>query len=132
MKKKIMVFGTFDLLHPGHLFVLTEAGKRGNVTAIVARARNVERIKGTAPSQNDEKRVEAVRKAFPAYSVRLGDPEDFLAPVRAAAPDLILLGYDQKLPPGITEKDLASARVERLPAFHPELYKTTIVRRGRD
>lgn len=128
MGKQVMVFGTFDRLHPGHLFVLREAGKRGDVTVIVARDANVRNIKGIAPAEPEEKRMSSVRSAFPSYDVRLGDSSDFLVPVREVRPDLILLGYDQKLPPGVTEADLAPATVQRLPAHAPERFKSSLMR----
>ena len=123
---KVMIFGTFDLFHPGHEFVLSEALKRGDVTVIVARDENVKRIKGKMPSENEATRKATIEKRFPGVRVLLGDPEDFLTPLREVKPDLILLGYDQKLPPGILEKDL-SCIVERLSAFEPEKYKTSLM-----
>lgn len=124
--KRVMIFGTFDLLHPGHLFVLEEAGKRGAVTVIVARAKNVETIKGKAPQDSEEKRLEAIRGRFPAYRVELGDPTDFLRPVRELKPDLILLGYDQRMPPGVKPEDLPCV-IERLPGHQPERFKTSLM-----
>lgn len=122
---KILIFGTFDHLHPGHEFVINEACKRGNATVIIARDKTVKRIKGHLPSQNEDERMQALMKAFPDATVILGDPEDFLAPVRSLHPDVILLGYDQQLPPGVLEKDLLCS-VERLPAFRPEQYKSSL------
>lgn len=126
--KKVMVFGTFDLLHPGHLSVLQQAGKRGDTTVIVARDRNVERIKGVMPTEREVQRMSALQSTFPDYMVQLGDLVDFLTPVREVRPDLILLGYDQKLPPGVTEADLAPATIERLPAHEPERFKSSLMR----
>ncbi|HRH93516.1 MAG TPA: adenylyltransferase/cytidyltransferase family protein [Candidatus Peribacteria bacterium] len=123
---KVMIFGTFDKFHPGHEFVLREALKRGDVTVIVARDANVERIKGKAPRYDERVRVAAIKTAFPAANVRLGDDADFLSPVRKFAPDLILLGYDQRLPPGVSDADLPCA-VERLPAFEPQKYKSSLL-----
>ncbi len=125
---RILLFGTFDHLHPGHEFVLREATKRGDVTVVVSRDANVHRIKGKMPSQSEEQRRDAIRKTFPEVTVLLGDPDDFLVPVRTVNPDLILLGYDQKLPPGVTEKDFPCA-VERLPAFRPEEFKSSLRRK---
>ena len=122
---RILIFGTFDHLHPGHEFVLREAMKRGQVTVIVARDANVQRIKGTSADQSEDERTSAVRKNFPDVTVLLGDPEDFLQPVRQIAPDLILLGYDQQLPPGVKEGDL-SAPIERLPGFRPAEFKSSL------
>ncbi len=123
--KNIMVFGTFDRLHPGHRFVLEEALKRGSLTIIVARSVNVKRIKGRVPVESDEIRAKTIQLLFPTATVLLGDPQDFLAPVRKTKPDLILLGYDQTLPPGVEENDMGCP-IERLPAYHPTLYKSSL------
>lgn len=127
---RVLVFGTFDDLHHGHRFVLEEALKRGETHVVVARDRNVEKIKGRLPKQNEEERKRTIKEAFPDVHPVLGDDSDFLAPVRDVKPDLIVLGYDQSLPPGIHEKDLP-CRVKRLPAFKPEEYKSSL-RRGRE
>ncbi|MDO8649434.1 MAG: adenylyltransferase/cytidyltransferase family protein [Candidatus Peregrinibacteria bacterium] len=124
---RILVFGTFDALHPGHRFLLAEALKRGDLTVIVARDANVLRIKGRSPQQPEEERRAAVQEAFPAAEVILGDLEDFLVPVRAYKPDLILLGYDQELPPGVTMEDLPCP-MERLSAHEPGKYKSSLMR----
>ncbi len=124
---KVLIFGTFDLLHAGHRFLLKEASKRGELFVVVARDANVERIKGRPPVDDEHTRRANVQGAVPSTRVVLGDPSDFLVPVRAIEPDLILLGYDQELPPGITEEEL-SCSVERLPSFEPETYKSSILR----
>ncbi len=124
---RIMVFGTFDLLHPGHLFVLSEAGKRGDVTVVVARDANVQRMKSIIPHESERERKANIARAFPRYTVVLGDPKDFFAPIRRYNPQLILLGYDQRLPPGIDLKDLPPT--ERLPAFEPKKHKSSLKRR---
>ncbi len=124
---KVLVFGTFDLLHPGHRFLFVEATKRGKLTVVVARDRNVQRIKGRFPVHDEDERMSHVRAAVPEATVILGDAHDFMIPVRAVDPDLILLGYDQQLPPGVTEADLPY-EIERLPAFEPERYKSSLLR----
>lgn len=124
---KVLVFGTFDLLHAGHRFLLMEASKRGELTVVVARDRNVRTIKGRYSVHDEEERASLVRRVVPEADVVLGDTDDFLAPVRAVDPDLILLGYDQDFPPGVKQEDMP-CEVERLPAFHPETYKTSIIR----
>ena len=121
---RILVFGTFDRLHPGHEFLLREAAKRGDLSVVVARDANVRRIKGHLPVEPEEVRKSALESAFPAATIVLGDPQNFLHPVLAIKPDLILLGYDQQLPPGVTEKDLPCP-FERLPSFHPERFKSS-------
>lgn len=121
---RVLIFGTFDHLHPGHQFVIHEAMRRGETWIVVARDETVVRIKGKRPRQSQEERLRSVQDAFPDAHPILGAPEDYLTPVREVEPDLILLGYDQKLPPGVTDQDLHCA-VERLPAFEPEKYKSS-------
>ena len=123
-----MVFGTFDLLHPGHRFLIDEARRRGNVTVVVARSENVARIKGRAPEQSDAERVRALQSAYPDIAVVLGDSGDFLKPVRETSPDLLLFGYDQKLPPGVSQEDLPCP-LERASAHRPEVFKSSLMKK---
>lgn len=127
---RVLLFGTFDRLHPGHTFVINEALSRGDVSVVIARDRNVQRIKGRAPEQSEDARMRAIASAFPGATVIPGDPDDFLAPVRAVRPDLILLGYDQEFPPGVRAADLPCP-VERLPAYRPGEFKSSL-RRAHD
>lgn len=121
---RVLIFGTFDRLHPGHLFVIREASKRGNLSIVVARDVNVEKIKGKKPHQNEHERMSVLRKEFPYANVILGDETDFLTPVRNLRPDLILLGYDQKLPPSVSE-NMLPCPVERIDGFEVERWKTS-------
>jgi FAD synthetase len=125
-----MVFGTFALLHPGHAYLIRFAMRQGNVTIAVGRDATVARIKGQPPMEPEKIRVQALRKAFPDTNVILGDRRDFLRPIRSVRPDLIVLGYDQRLPPGIKESDLPCP-VLRAKSFHPKRYKSSILSRKR-
>jgi FAD synthetase len=92
---KVLVAGTFDILHPGHIYLLEEASKLGDVYVIIARDRNVEKLKGSLPVFNEEERkvmVESIRYVKKAV---LGDTGNFFRPVLEIGPDIILLGPDQ-------------------------------------
>ncbi|HAI97974.1 TPA: FAD synthase [Candidatus Peribacteria bacterium] len=127
MRPRVLVFGTFDDLHPGHRFFLSEAGKRGELWIVVAHDETVRMIKGRPPLEPAKRRARSVSAAFPDAHVILGETEDYLAPVRQVHPDLILLGYDQALPPGVAIEAL-SCTVERLPAFEPHRHKSSVRR----
>lgn len=124
---RVMIFGTFDHLHKGHEFVVHEAMKHGDVIAVVARDHHVKHIKNKDPMEPEDVRAQHLRDAFDAITVVLGDEQDFLAPVINHQPELILLGYDQQLPPGVSMDDLPCP-VERLAAFEPEKYKSSLYR----
>lgn len=109
---------------------MNEGAKRGDLHVIVARDATVERIKKKLPAHSQDQRKAAIEAAFPDAVVVLGDGGgDYLKPVREIGPDLILLGYDQRLPPGIVEDDLPCP-IERLPSFEPEKYKTSLMRKS--
>jgi FAD synthetase len=126
---RIMLFGTFDVLHPGHLQYLHDGERRGEMVVVIARDENVRRIKGLLPEHDENTRKAAVEKEFPEATVVLGNPDDFLTPIREHAPDVILLGYDQHLPPGINEKDLPP--IERAEPLEPEKYKSSLLRKNK-
>ncbi|MDD5623454.1 MAG: adenylyltransferase/cytidyltransferase family protein [Candidatus Peribacteraceae bacterium] len=124
---RVLVFGTFDRLHPGHRFVLAEAAKQGDLFVVIARDTTVKRLKGRLPLQSEGERAHAIAEVVPGAHVVLGHPDDFLSPVREIRPDLILLGYDQRLPPGIELTDLPCP-AERLGAYQPEHFKSSRLR----
>lgn len=122
---RILTFGTFDHLHPGHRFFIERAQERGDLTIVVARDVTAEKIKGRKPDQTEDERKAGLEQAYPGVTVMLGNSGDYLDPVRKTEPDVILLGYDQTFPPGVKEGDLPCP-VERLEAYKPEEYKSSI------
>ncbi len=124
----VLTFGTFDHLHEGHKAYLRFAQSKGKLFVVVARDANVKHTKGVLPDHNETKRREAVQAEFPTADVRLGDEHDYLKPINDIAPDLIVLGYDQQLPPNVQESDLPCP-VERAEAHKPDTYKSSLLRK---
>lgn len=129
---RVMVFGTFDMIHAGHEDLFRQArmlSDKPYLIVSVARDTVVERIKSARPRHSEnERRVLAA--AHPLVDeVVLGDLAGYLPHIIKARPDIIALGYDQE---GEyvrdLERDLKSAglavRVVRLKAFSPDMYKT--------
>lgn len=127
---KVMIFGTFDHLHEGHRFLVRQAKAKGVVVAVVGTDPTVHTIKGRPALQSLEKRAHALQDAFPDITVIPGSPKDFLEPIRAQKPDLLLFGYDQKLPPGITFDQL-QCPWERGEALEPHIYKSSLLSQER-
>lgn len=105
--------------------MLREAEKKGELTVVIARDRTVRRVKGKSPVQDERERCAIVQRYVPTARVMLGDENDYLAPIRTVRPELIVLGYDQGLPPGVRAEDLPCP-VERLSAFEPQRYKSSL------
>lgn len=95
-KPKVLVGGTFDILHPGHVYLLEEAAKIGRVHVIVARDSNSIKYKGKKPIVGEEQRLYMVKSLKQVYEAVLGE-EDPIDGILKVKPDVILLGPDQKM-----------------------------------
>lgn len=132
MPEKVLVAGTFDCLHPGHLNFFWQARQRGSeLVVVIARDVNVEKTKGHAPRQSETERHAAVAAVPLVSRAVLGSADDdYLRVVRDEQPDTICLGYDQESTPEQLTADLAkhglTVRVERLTPFYPERFKSAL------
>lgn len=94
-RPKVLVAGSFEILHPGHLHLLRKAWEMGRVYVVVARDSNVERFKGRRPVVPEEHRRRVVESVKYVHAAVLGDERDVMKPVEDIKPDVILLGPDQ-------------------------------------
>ncbi|MFH0834278.1 MAG: adenylyltransferase/cytidyltransferase family protein [Patescibacteria group bacterium] len=130
--QKVLVFGTFDGLHPGHANFFAQAEKFGKVFAVVARDANVAKIKNRRPHFTERSRLAVVARRPEIFRAQLGDRRNFLEPVRKIAPDVIALGFDQRtfeigeLKVKLKKIGLAP-KIIRLKSFHPEKYKSSLI-----
>ncbi|HNV94079.1 MAG: FAD synthase [Candidatus Methanofastidiosum methylothiophilum] len=92
---KVLIAGNFDVIHPGHIYFLTEASKLGEVTVVVARDETIKKFKGRAPIFNENERKLILENLKMIKKVILGDQKDFFTPVLLEKPDIIFLGPDQ-------------------------------------
>lgn len=131
--RKVMVFGTFDILHKGHEYLLKEAKKYGDyLVVLIARDKTILKIKKRKPIYNEKNRLKNLKKLKSVDKVILGDIEDKYKKIEIEKPDVICLGYDQKaftknLKKELTKKNLFP-KIIRLKSFHPEKYKSSILR----
>jgi len=125
----VLAFGTFDFLHDGHKFFLSEARKLGGkLYVVVARDSNVLKIKGKLPHFNENKRLEMVSEFDIADKVILGSEKDMLAVLHKIKPDMIALGFDQKAPEDDIKKILPNVKIIRLSDHFPQKFKSSILR----
>lgn len=130
---RIMVFGTFDMLHEGHLDLFRQAralAPEPYLIVSVARDASVARIKGGKSRHTEAERLALVGGNELVDESVLGDEVGYIGHIRAAQPDIIALGYDQHgeyvdhLEADLTRSGIG-AKVVRLNAFKPEVYKTS-------
>lgn len=91
---RVVATGTFDLLHPGHLYYLEESRRLGDeLHVIVARDANVRHK--PRPIVPEEQRLALVRALKPVDTARLGDTEDMFRPIEELRPEIITIGCNQ-------------------------------------
>lgn len=96
--KKVLITGTFDIIHPGHLNLIKQAQELGDfLIAVIARDKNVIKAKGDPPYFNEKDRLNNLKKLNLIDKVILGDLHDLYKVIKEEKPDIITLGYDQKI-----------------------------------
>ncbi len=126
-----MTFGSFDLIHPGHLYYLKKSKKHGDKLIVgVATDKSILEIKGKKPLYNEKERLLEVKNLNIADEVILGNDKgsvyDILEEIK---PNIICLGYDQKPSNEELKKELKlrkiNAEIIRISSFNPEKYKSS-------
>lgn len=115
---RILATGTFDLLHPGHVYFLSRARSLGDeLYVIVARDSNI--THKPKPIVPEEQRVEMVSALGVVEKALLGSENDIFEPLKEIRPDIIALGYDQRFDPEQLENELEKrglpSKVVRIP-----------------
>ena len=92
--KRVVATGTFDLLHPGHLYYLEQSKKLGDeLFVIVARDTNVRHK--PAPIIPEEQRRRMVAALRCVDHAILGDKTDMFRPIDEIRPSIITIGFNQ-------------------------------------
>ena len=119
--KTVVATGTFDLLHPGHLYYLEESRRLGDeLYVIIARDANVRhKPRPVIPEDQRMKMVEALK---PVDHAVLGDLHDMFRPIREIQPAVITIGFNQHFDEAKLVADLRSrgigsdvARIDQYP-----------------
>jgi len=124
--KKVMVFGTFDILHKGHLNFFKQARKHGDyLIAVVARDKTVKEIKGILPHHKEKIRLKNVKKH--ADKAVLGMLKNKYKVIEKFKPDIICLGYDQiSFIKGLKKFNIS---IKRLKPYKAHIHKSNKLRK---
>ena len=97
-EKRVLVFGTFDGLHPGHHFFLRSAKTNGtHLSVSVARDAHVRELKDKVSVDREQERLRRVSDLSFVDEAFLSDEElGTFSVLENARPDLIILGHDQE------------------------------------
>lgn len=121
---RIMAQGTFDILHPGHLYYLRESKKLGDELYVVI-GRDSRMSKQKDLLMHEEARRQVVDALKVVDEAVLGSEGSIFETVNQIGPDVITLGHDQTFDVDELETTLAehghpSIRVVRIGAFEPD------------
>jgi len=130
--KKVIVFGTFDIVHPGHIHMLKEAREYGDyLVVIIARDDTVYSVKGRKPKNNEEQRLRDIKDLNIADNVRLGRIDDKYEVIVEEKPDIVALGYDQKeFVDNLAKAVEPHVQIVRLAPYMPEKYKSSLMKQN--
>lgn len=126
----VMCFGSFDVLHPGHLFYLKEAKKFGDsLVVVVAKDLTIKKIKNKQPKYNEKQRLEHIRDIPFVNKAVLGYEEDPYEIIEEINPDVICLGYDQdsfseNLKEELNKRGM-NPKIYRIRAYKEDVYKSS-------
>lgn len=135
--KRILATGTFDIVHPGHVFFLREAKKLGDwLGVVISRDSTVLSVKGELPENDQNVRRRNIENLKIADAVVLGYPDDKYQIIQDLRPQIIALGYDQKAFTENLKKTLEQrgifADVIRLSPFKPHVHKTSLIKKQKN
>ncbi len=134
--KKVMCFGAFDGLHPGHLDFFKQAKKYGKYLIVsVGTDKNVESIKEKSPHFDQGERLGLLSSLSIVDKAVLGAEKNFYDEIKKYMPDVICLGYDQWASEGdvrveLDRVGLKKTRVVRLKPYMEDRAKSTVVKKN--
>jgi FAD synthetase len=136
---RVCAFGTFDIIHLGHLRYLEEAKKLGGPNAelvvVVARDSSVARFKAEPPVFPEKHRVALVAGLKPVDHAVLGhEGPDKFAIIVELQPQILAIGYDQwvnipQLKEELHRRSLENIEITRLPEVKDELGSSTSIKK---
>jgi FAD synthetase len=92
--KRVVATGTFDIIHPGHLYYLEQSKKLGDeLYVIVARDANVKHKPHPIIPEEQRRRIVAALRCVD-HAI-LGDKTDMFHPIEDIRPEVITIGFNQ-------------------------------------
>jgi FAD synthetase len=105
----VFAAGCFNRVHPAHLRLLRRARTLGEKLVVVLSNDAHNKKSNAVPAVLRKRALEAFGVAD---EVVVGDPHGFAATLRRVRPDILVLGYDQRLPDEETEREVEKLGVE--------------------
>lgn len=125
--KKVIVFGSFDPLHEGHKDLFKQAKALGDyLVVVVASDEKIKHNKKREPRLNIEDRISDISADPNVDQVIAGDNNLGYTILDKIKPDIIALGYDQKVPKEI-QKAIKKYKTVVLKPYKIDIYKSSLI-----
>lgn len=125
---KVLIFGKFDILHPGHIFLIAGAQKEGKVTAILESNKNIIKFYNFTPYYDEAVRKKKLEKYNLTVCIR--ENESFEDIIKKHQPDILYLGHDQEYIHGEFKKltKQYNFKIKQAEVFNKNLFKSSRLR----
>jgi FAD synthetase len=131
--KKVMCFGTFDILHPGHLNYFQQAKKYGDYLIVVIARDKTKKLQNRQTIFNEKERVQIIQNLKLVDEAVLGSLNNKLKVINDKKPDILCLGYDQEINKDKLKQGLAKSNlfpiIKRLKPYKEHKYKSSLLKK---
>ncbi len=125
MAKKVLIFGKFDIIHPGHIVFIQEAKELGQVTVVLEPDQAIYNLNGYETFYKESVRKKQLEKL--GLKVLLRRQESGKAILASLKPDLVYLSEDQEFLKKLFA-DLGFRQIKIRPLFEPQFFKSSKLR----
>ena len=128
--RKVLVTGSFEVLHPGHLSLFKQAKELGDFLVVVlARDSTIREARKREPLVGEGERLEMVSALKIVDKARLGNEGYKYKVLEEERPGVVLLGYDQVVDKKLLERECRrlGAVLKRARPFRGKEFKSSIL-----
>ena len=130
--KTVMCFGTFDLLHLGHLDYFRQAKKHGDYLIVVVARDKTKQMQKKDIIFSEKERLELLKNIRIVDEAVFGYADNHFRIIAEKKPDVIFLGYDHKINEKVLAKKLQQLglkpKIVRAKAFKVGKHKSSLLR----
>jgi len=94
----VLVAGTFDIFHLGHLYFFKEAKKHGKELYVIVASDLITKRNGKKTIHSQRERAEIIKGLKIVDKVIMGNEKNILSSIKKVDPNIVCIGYDQFVP----------------------------------
>lgn len=125
----VCTFGSFDLIHPGHISYLEHAKQQwDNLSTIVASNESIKKFKNHPPKYSQHQRIKYLHELWVIDTIIPWDPVDFYITLQTLQPQVLVFWYDQNMQwveSRYNNQWIPVPFLIKAQAHHPEVYKSS-------